>query len=165
MNKKYQILFVCSGNVCRSPMAEAFLRVLLPARLKNNVKILSAGTLGIFGNLASEEAIAVMNEKNIDIRNHISQGVSHELLSESDLILVMAREHLELLQEHYPGVRENIFLLRKFDISPQERREDSVQDPMGFGVEHYRTTRDVIEKEIKRILPRLVQMIDEKINT
>ena len=164
MTKTFQILFVCSGNVCRSPMAEAFLRARLPERLRNSVRVVSAGTLGLFGNLASQEAIQVMSEKVIDIRNHISRGVSEKLMNESDLILVMAPEHLEYLHKLYPNVRKNVFLLRRFDVPAQERTEDTIQDPMGFGLDYYRTTRNAIEKEITRILPRLVQMIDRKIN-
>ena len=161
MNKnKFQILFVCSGNVCRSPMAEAFLHTYLPKQLRNKVKVMSAGTLGLVGSLASEEAIQVMMEKDIDIRNHLSQGVTVQLLEDSDIIFVMAREHFEFLRNLFPHFHDKIFFLRRYDTPRQEKKEESIQDPMGFSIEFYRKTRDIIDREIKRILPRLVRLME-----
>lgn len=160
MVERFQILFVCSGNVCRSPMAEAFLRAYMPERLVDRVKIVSAGTLGLSGDLATVEAVQVMREKGIDMRGHISQGVSKELIRSSHIVFAMSRDHLEILQHNFPLISEKTFLLRRFAVPAPEKKQDSIQDPMGFGVEYYRKTRDIIENEIKRILPRLIKLID-----
>jgi protein-tyrosine-phosphatase len=157
----YQILFICSGNVCRSPMAEALMRTYVPERLKNKVKIVSAGTLGIYGDLASAEAVQVMQEKKIDLRDHVSRGISKELIDASHIIFVMSRDHLEFMQHYFPLIVEKIFLLRRFAVPALGKKEDSIQDPMGFEVEYYRKTRDVIDFEIKRILPHLIARIDK----
>ena len=141
-------------------MAEAFLRARLPDRLKDKVRILSAGTLGIFGDMATLEAIQAMLEKKIDIRNHISQGVSEKLVEQSDIILVLAREHLDFINEHFPHALDRVFLLRKFGMASDEHKEESVADPIGLGIDYYRITRDLLENEINRILPQLVRLID-----
>jgi protein-tyrosine-phosphatase len=130
-------------------MAEGFLR----ARL--SVDVQSAGTLGIFGSPAAENAVAVMKEKNIDISSHRSQGTTQKLISESDLILVMADEHLTYLSENFPEQRENIFLLRKFGRGRESLESTSIPDPIGLGYEDYRKIRDMIEVEIDRITPLL----------
>ena len=130
-------------------MAEGFLR----ARLKVDVQ--SAGTLGIYGSPASENSVAVMKEKNIDISSHRSQGTTQKLISEADLILVMAKEHMTYLSENFPERRENIFLLRKFGRGRESLDEAFIPDPIGLGIEDYRTIRDIIDSEIRRITPLL----------
>jgi hypothetical protein len=77
----------------------------------------------------------------------------------------MSREHLEFLQRYFPSMIEKTYLLRRFASPVQLKKEDSVQDPMGFGVEYYRKTRDIIENEIKRILPDLITLIDRYIES
>jgi protein-tyrosine phosphatase len=140
-------------------MAEGFLRALLPPI---QVNVQSAGTLGIYNSHAAENAIRVMSEKSIDISQHRSQGTTHNLISEADLILVMATEHLKYLSENFPERRENIHVLRKFGRERDSVKEPSIPDPIGLGMDQYRKVRDMIEIEIKRILPRLRSLIDDE---
>lgn len=162
-SKKFRILFVCSGNSCRSPMAEGLLRAKLPDELKEHVDVQSAGTLGINGNPATEFAIMVANELGADISEHRSQGVTKELIRESDIIFAMAPEHKEFLQHHFPEARENIFLLRSFDRDPEEKHLDRIDDPIGSPLEVYQECGALINSELDRIFPRLKQMIEDKL--
>jgi len=161
MNKSYQILFVCSGNSCRSPMAEGILRSRLPQDLQDKVRVLSAGTLGLSGYPATEEAIQVSKEIGVDISEHISQGLSPELVEESNIIFAMAQDHIDYLLHHFPEKRENIFLLKRFARDDQPSSDDSIIDPIGMRIDFYRTIRDIIAQEIDRILPRLTQLITD----
>ncbi len=156
----YQVLFVCSGNTCRSPMAAGMLKAKLPPHLLDEVAVESAGILGIVGQRATPNARAVAVEKDGNIEKHISQGVSARLVSNSNIIFCMAQEHVDFLLGKFPGYRENIFLLRNF--SAKEKLPDpDIFDPIGSSIRVYRQCGDIIEEELNRILPWLVELIED----
>ncbi len=155
------ILFVCSGNICRSPMAEAMLRSMMPQDWQSEVKICSAGTLGIEGAPADERARKVMDEININLRSHRSQGVTAESVEQCDYILVMSSDHLDYFQEHFPEHMDKVHLLRSFKRDdPLEYEKVSITDPVDAPLERFRDTREMIHGEIMRILPRLATLVE-----
>ncbi|NOY58410.1 MAG: hypothetical protein GXO75_05700 [Calditrichaeota bacterium] len=160
MRPLFQILFVCSGNICRSPMAEGYFRALIPRRLKDKVRIISAGTLGILGRPASLETIEVMHERSIDIIEHRSQGVTKNLTDKSNIIFAMAYDHYKILRDYFPDRKKDIYLLRSFNKN-KPSRQDSIPDPIGLDFETYLHCRDTIEEEMKRITPHIIKLIDD----
>jgi protein-tyrosine phosphatase len=155
------ILFVCSGNICRSPMAEAMLRSMMPQDWHSEVKIYSAGTLGIEGAPADERAKRVMEEININLRSHRSQGVTPESVKNCDYILVMSSDHLDYFREHFPEHMDKVHLLRSFKRDdPLADELVSIADPVDAPLERFRDTRDMIQKEIMRILPQLATLVE-----
>ncbi len=94
VNEVYNILVVCTGNICRSPMAEGMLKKKLPKRLAGQVAISSAGTHALHGNRAQPHAIEVMQGFGIDIDGHRARQLSSALIRSSDLVLVMEKYHL-----------------------------------------------------------------------
>jgi protein-tyrosine phosphatase len=157
---------VCSGNSCRSPLAEGLLRVKLPARLQDEVVVESAGTLGIDGSPAARYSVELVKEKGGDISSHRSQGVTEELMQETDLVLAMAAEHIEYLQEEFPQYRENIFLLKRFGRAAGEANTDDsgddIFDPVGSSKETYRLCAELIDEELERIMPTLINFIQQQ---
>ncbi|BAS67703.1 MAG: low molecular weight phosphotyrosine protein phosphatase [Gammaproteobacteria bacterium] len=112
------ILMVCVGNICRSPMAEALLRNKLIQR--KSLKIASAGVGALVGHSADTIAQALMLEKNIDISTHKARQLDGELLSEYDLVLVMEKGHIDAVHHIAPLSRGRVHLLGKwsdFEIS------------------------------------------------
>lgn len=161
-NKHYQVLFVCTGNACRSPMAGGILKHLLPEDYRPKVKVISAGTAAFNGDLASVDAIAVAREHGIDISKHRSQALSEQLLRDSNIVFVMAKEHYQYIAQHFPQYQENVFLLKNFDCKPDRRRRADVPDPIGQSRTFYRRVYRELDNEIRRILPRLLQLVDIK---
>ncbi len=134
-----KILFVCSGNTCRSPMAQAMFEKMC---CENNltVECRGAGTLTMTGIPASECSVEVMNEIGIDLSNYRATSIKAVLLDEIDLFVPMTYIHAMTLMQL--GVEKSKIYLFSHDIT----------DPYGHGLDDYRIARDEIASELKGLL-------------
>src|SRR5687767_1784922 len=137
------ILFVCTGNVCRSPMAEGLFR----AAVKNNpeYRVFSAGVGAVDGQPPSPHAVRACKELNIDISRQRSRMLTAELVRQADFIFGMTHGHLDAITLLYPQVMEKTFLLREFDDTLDTFEKD-ISDPIGGSLETYQYCRDQIEQ-------------------
>ena len=140
-----RVLVICSGNICRSPMAEAYLRHRLARSEMSHVVVASAGTLGINGVPASSEAVEAMAEIDIDVGGHRSQGLTGADLRSSEFVLAMDHEHLEYLATHHAGGRDRRYLIRAFEKGTEPRTDaPDLADPVGRSLSVFRKQRDTI---------------------
>ena len=145
------ILFVCTGNSCRSVMAEYLFREKV--KKFKNVEVASCGTGVLFPTSASQDAVAVLRGCGIDARQHVSQPVTHMLLRKSDLIFVMTRSHRSQVLERVPGVESRVYLLGEFRSEPIHRESDlDIPDPMGHARVEYQSCAAVIEDCLEKIV-------------
>ncbi len=134
-----KVVFVCSGNICRSPMAAEYLRRRAAGEGLGHLVVASAGTLDIEGERASPLAVQVLREAGLDLTGHRSRGVRDSDLRSADLVLAMELSHLELLERNFPGGHGKVKLLRAFEKGPEpELGAPDLSDPIGRPVEEYR---------------------------
>ena len=149
------ILFVCTGNSCRSVMAEFMLKKMIQNR--DDVEVLSAGT-GVFVNArASAETISVLRDEGIDATGHLSQAVNSMLLKKADLIFVMTRLHRQHVLERVPEVEKRVYLLKEFTNSPGGgfHNDIDIPDPIGQTHQAYRQCLGIIAEAVERIVKLL----------
>ena len=154
-----KILFVCSGNTCRSPMANAFFRQGVRDRCLNGEKgELNSGSAGLWayeGQPASPQAVAVMQAQGIDISRHRSVLLQPELVQEADLILTMTISQRDYLAEQFPSAARQIFTLSEY--AGDEAGE--VLDPYGKGLGVYRRSLEQIKFLVDRLLHKIIESV------
>ncbi len=143
------ILFVCTGNVCRSPMAEGIFRHVMKGR--RDIQVLSAGIGAMDGQAPSPYAVQAVKELGIDISKQRSRQLTGELVQEADYIFGMTHSHVDTVFLLYPQAAEKTFLLREFDDTLDIFEKD-ISDPIGGSYEVYLNCRDQIEQGIATLL-------------
>jgi len=143
------ILFVCTGNVCRSPMAEGLFRHAVKGR--GDFCALSAGVGAIDGQPPSAYAVHALRELGIDISQQRSRMLTAELVNQADYIFGMTHGHVDAVNLLYPQAVEKTFLLREFDDTLDVFEKD-ISDPIGGTLEVYLECRDQIEQGIASML-------------
>lgn len=149
MNRKRRhVVFVCTGNVCRSPMAEALLRKLVAKN--GDVTVESAGVSAARGQPASADSVRALEADGIDLNTFRSQPLTGEILERATHVFVMTQDHFRLVDLFFPEYSHKVSLLRA-----DEPGSPDVPDPIGQGRMVYEQCKRTIEKSLPSILKRI----------
>lgn len=148
---QYTIVFVCTGNTCRSPMAQVILRDLL-ADAAGTFNVLSAGTHASTGAPAAGPAVDVLAQSRLRLDDHRSRPLSQELVTEADLLLTMTDAQKVYVIDAYPEAAAKTFTLKKFVGLPGD-----VHDPFGGDMNMYRETEAELRALLQTAARRLLE--------
>jgi len=151
------VLFICTGNLCRSPMAEALLRARLARdEARQDWQVGSAGVWAAEGQPASAYAIEEMAQRGIDLRGHRSRNVTRELMAEADLVLALTRHHAEALRSDFPEHACKVCLL-----SEMVGQVYDIYDPYGGTRMEYAYIASELEQLLEAGYERIVTLVEE----
>ena len=158
-HRPFRVLFVCTGNICRSAMAQYLFNSKVEEEVPGLMRAVSAGTHATAGSGPLGQTINVMAEIGIDISDHRSQQLTLELVRQCDLVLAMSGDHFdEAILLIPPGSTVEISLLGSWPRNPTSPFH-AIADPYGMNVNIYRRTRERLQREIDRIFPELIKLV------
>ena len=140
-------------------MAEGILKKLLKTNKIDHIVVGSAGTMAPIGMPPTNYAILTTVERGVDISSHRAKLLTAEMTHEADLILVMEEAHRRFVENLLPSAKNKTSLLTSF---PRNKSGKDIDDPIGGDLDTYRKCYQIIENEINRILPDIVQMIHDE---
>ncbi len=151
------VLLVCTGNTCRSVMAQGILQELLKEMgEEGSFQVLSAGVAASLGGEASEEAVLVLEERGIELGRHRSRPVTEDLLSSADLILTMTGSQRDIIQRLYPRAKGKTFSLKEY-----VKEAGDIEDPIGMPVAVYRRTAKQLERLLLKAAKKILKDMED----
>jgi len=156
---KTRVLLVCTGNTCRSAMAEGLLRKMLREEGRDHVEVHSAGTIAGGGSHASENAAIACREVDVDLRGHRSTALSAQLITWADRVLCMENYHVSTVTRLVPHASRKTHLLGEFG-PPDQMLE--IADPVGLSLSVYRACRDRLSDCLRGVLEKLTDVRSQR---
>jgi len=150
--QKIKIMFVCTGNICRSAMADK----MLAKRVKEenlNIEVYSSGTFAENGDYPTVEAIEAMEEYGVDLKQHRATNIRRSNIEEMDLILCATTTHKNMVLQLYPNLAGQVYTMKEYVGDTQNGID--ISDPWGYDLAVYRKCAAEIEKIIKKIVDKM----------
>ena len=145
-----KIMFICTGNICRSAMAHRMLEKRAKEE-KKNIEVYSCGVYAINGDVPTYEGIEVMKEYGIDLSKHRATNIRNSGIEDMDVILCATNSHKNNVIAMYPKLKEKVFTMKEY---AGYKEGLDIKDPWGYGIETYRMCASEIENCINRIIRR-----------
>ena len=150
-----KIMFICTGNICRSAMAEAMLKKMLKENKKENIEVYSCGLSADDGDVPTQNAIEVMQEYKIDLKNHIATNIKYSNIENMDLILCATLSHKMFVIRLYPELKDKIFTIKEYVGIKDEIYGIDIKDPWGYNLETYKECAKEIETCLKKLIEKI----------
>ena len=152
-----KIMFICTGNICRSAMAEWMLKKKLKDLKRNDIEVYSSGIYAQNGDIPTYEAETVMqDEYEIDISKHRATNIRNSKIREMDLVLCATISHKIAVLDIYPELEGKVFTMKEYVGYNREYHDKiNIKDPWGYDIETYRSCVSEIDECIELLLKKL----------
>lgn len=147
-----KIMFICTGNICRSAMAEKMMAKMIKEHNKD-IEVFSCGVFAENGDLPTDEAIEVMKEHNIDLTTHKATNIINSNIKEMDLILCATLSHKYSVIQMYPELKDKVFTIKEYVDGPSNNMD--IKDPWGYNIIVYRNCAKELESYIDKIIKKI----------
>lgn len=154
-----KIMFICTGNICRSAMAEGILKKYIKeANLE--AEVYSCGIYAEDGDKATDYAIEAAEEYGVDIKKHKATGIRNSNIEEMDIILCATISHKQMVIQMYPSLKEKIMTMKEYAYG-KDVTDPNVSDPWGYDIVTYRKCASQLNDICEKIIEKLEKSIDE----
>ncbi|MFH1759580.1 MAG: low molecular weight protein arginine phosphatase [bacterium] len=153
--KPFKIVFVCTGNTCRSPMAQIMMQHMLSDEKRQRFDISSAGLFAMPGQPITRYAAEVLQELGMDLKEHCSSMLNEQIIKSADIILVMTESHKRTVISNIPQAANITYTLSEYALGKDNTGIKDIDDPFGGNLDTYRVIRDQIRIYLKKIAEKI----------
>lgn len=150
-----EIMFICTGNICRSAMAHK----LMEKKLKDNkiidIEVYSCGIFAENGDRPTYNAIEVTKEYDVDLKEHKATNIRSSKIEEMDLILCATMSHKYSVIQMYPSLANKVYTLKEYVNEDKEKKDLDIKDPWGYDIEIYRFCIAEIDQLLDKIIEKI----------
>lgn len=151
-----KIMFICTGNICRSAMAEGLLKKKLYDRKITTIDVCSSGLYASIGDMPTYEARRVMEEYGVDISKHRAVNTKYSNVEEMDLILCSTASHKKSLLNWYPKLEGKVFTMKEYVGYNREFHDAiDIKDPWGYDLDTYRSCAGEIDECLELLINKV----------
>lgn len=150
-----KIMFICTGNICRSAMAEAMLKKMVEQEKIPNIEVCSSGIYAETGDVSTIDAIEVMEEYGINLKEHRATNTKESQVEAMDLILCATLSHKIAVLQAYPDLKEKVYTIKEYAGLAKEGKGYDIADPWGCSIVTYRKCAAEIEDCLKEIVKKI----------
>lgn len=147
-----KIMFICTGNICRSAMAEGLMKKLVNDNNKN-VVVYSCGIYAEDGDMATYNAIEAIKDYGVDLREHRATNIQNSQIEDMDIILCATVSHKNTVIRIYPELKDKVYTMKEY--AGFDTNDLDIPDPWGYDIETYRFCASTINKVLNKIIEKL----------
>ena len=151
-----KIMFICTGNICRSAMADWLLKKKIKDRNREDIEVYSSGIYAYDGDISTWEAKEVMEEYGVDLSKHRATNIRNSNVEKMDLILCATIAHKIAVLDIYPDLKEKVFTMKEYvNYNREYHNKIDIKDPWGYDIETYRSCASEIDECLELLMKKI----------